>query len=288
MSKLRYYPEALCTLMAYALLRAVGLRASSSLCGWVAEHLGPHTRVHGVAKRNLSIAFPDMSADERRRTLLRMWNNLGRVFGEYPFLGSDALLQAVRVEGWEHVEQALAQSQAEQRPILFVSAHLGNWELLPPVAARRGVPMHLMYHPANNPVVDRLVAWLRQPFSLGLHAKGKVAAKHVIEAMKRLEPVGMLIDQKTNDGIPVPFFGHDAMTSPAVAQFMLRRNAIILPSRCMRHEGVAFTIEITSPTPYLEVSGRTQHQTDIMKSVHQTLEDWIRQDLAQWFWVQKR
>lgn len=281
MKQLRYYLEAFFTLLAYGLLRSLPLAAASAFGGWIARSIGPLTRVHQVALQNLSRAMPELSEDERRIIALRMWDNLGRVFAEYPHLASDAMKKSIRtVQGLEYFEWA----KQSDRPAIFISGHIGNWELLPVSSAGQDLKMHLLYRPANNPVVNRLVARMREPYSLGLHAKGSASARGIIRALRNKEPAGMLVDQKTNDGIPVPFFGHDAMTTDAIAHFVQHYNAAIIPVFCRRVKGAQFDIFVSPPMEFEQ----PDDSRAVMTHINQLIEAWVREDPGQWFWVHKR
>lgn len=269
----------------YGLLRMMPLDMASGLGGWVACQLGPKTNVHRVAMRNLSNAMPELNEQQQHDVVMKMWNNLGRVFAEYPHLNSPQLHQRIRVvAGLEHVE-AIRHIKA---PVLFVSGHLGNWEVAPLAAALHGLPLHLLFRAANNTIIDRMIKNIRARYSLGLYAKGEKNTRNIVRAMQQNEPVGMLIDQKTNDGMAALFFGKEAMTSIAAAQFVTKFNTTILPSYCVRTKGANFEVTIEAPMTF-ELTG--DHQRDIAyitQALNDRLESWIRQDPSQWFWVHKR
>lgn len=269
----------------YAVLRALPLDMASGFGGRVARTLGPHVNVHRVAQRNLAKAMPELSSQEQRDILNKMWDNLGRVFAEYPHLNSPALHRRIRVvSGLEHLYAVQQQSDS----VLFVSGHLGNWEVAPLTAALHGAPLHLLFRSANNKIIDRMIETIRKHYSLGLYAKGTQSARAVIRAMQKGEPVGMLIDQKTNDAITAQFFGQDAMTSTAVAQFVTKFHARILPAYCVRTSGANFDVIIEAPLTFDLTHHQSQDVLMITQAMNDLLERWIRQDPGQWFWVHKR
>ncbi len=281
MKQVRYAIEAFFTKLLFAVLGALPLRVASKIGACVACAIGPLTRVHRVAQTNIRSALPELADAEQARILINMWDNLGRVFCEYAHLNQPSMLQSVvQVQGLEHLEQA----RALGRPILMMTGHLGNWELLPRYAATIDSPMHLLYRAANNPAVETLISNVRSHYALGLHGKGRKAARGVVSAMRNHEPVGMLVDQKTNDGIAVPFFGHDAMTSDVVAHLVMKYDAVVLPTRCVRLDGCRFRLEVEPPMQFAAPQGAHS----IMRDVHGVLERWIRDDPSQWFWVHKR
>ncbi len=283
--KMRLMIEAILAYVTYGVLRSLPLDIASGFGGWVARNLGPHTKVHRVAVHNLAKAMPQLSAQQQQKILIQMWDNLGRVFAEYPHLNSAVLHKRITlISGQEHLKFV----QQNDRPVLFISAHLGNWEVTPLAAALSGLPIHLLYRPANNKIIDRLVKNIRKPYSLGLHAKGNQSARTVIHAMRKKEPVAMLVDQKSNDGVAANFFGMDAMTSTAVAHFVMKFDAIIIPAYCIRTHGVHFEMRAQAPMQFNLAGDYRADIKMIMQAVNDHIETWIRQDPAQWFWVHKR
>jgi KDO2-lipid IV(A) lauroyltransferase len=281
MSKqLRYRFETALTRGAFAVFGALPLTWASAAGGAILRTVGPFTRVHGVAQANLQLALPQLNAQQRRKVLRDMWENLGRVFCEYAHLNDEALRDRIRLSGVERLEELRAQG----RPVIMMSGHLGNWELLPVAAAKSGNPIHLLYRAPNNPGTAEILENVRKPYTLGMHAKGLSSARALLKAVRNHEPIGVLVDQKTNDGIAVPFFGHEAMTLDAMAHFVRQYDAVILPARCRRLQACDFVVEVDAP---LQVSADDDVQT-ITRAMNAQLEDWIAEDPAQWFWVHRR
>lgn len=272
-----------------AIFRCMSLNAASACGGWLGRTLGPRLKAHRHAERNLSAAMPELDNAARQRVLHAMWDNLGRVVGEYAHLDSfaidtEAQRHQIEIAGAEH----LAWLRDEGRPALFFSAHYGNWELIGLVAAQLGVDLLQVYRAANNPLTERLLQALRMPLG-GRHVpKGSLAAREILRALRQRESVGMLVDQKLNTGIAVPFFGRDAMTAPAIAEFALHLDCPIIPARVERLNGTRFRVTIEAPI-HLQKTG--DHQRDVYDAlllINRRLEDWIRARPDHWFWVHKR
>ncbi len=187
--------EALAASAVLLVLRLLPVDWASGLGGALARTIGPRLPVSGQARRNLKRALPALDAAAIERVVRGVWDNLGRVVGEYPHL---ARLGATRVEliGVEYV----AALRDDGVPGICFSGHIGNWELLPVVAARHGVPLSNVYRAANNRLVDRLLRTLRAD-SAELIPKGAAGARLLIAALGRGAHLGMLVDQTRNDGI---------------------------------------------------------------------------------------
>ncbi len=150
-----------------------------------------------------------------------MWDNLGRVVAEYPHLHEINVYDPngrVEISG---IDAILADRGSGKRYIFF-SAHYGNWEIATFAATQAGFAVTQIYRAANNPLVDRLIQEARSKISSELIPKGAVAARRAVAAIQEGRSLTMLVDQKMNDGIPVPFFGRDAMTAPALARLARR------------------------------------------------------------------
>ncbi|HEX6978261.1 MAG TPA: lysophospholipid acyltransferase family protein [Alphaproteobacteria bacterium] len=256
---------------------------ASAIGGAVARTLGPRLRISNRARRNLRRAFPDLPETQIETLVREMWDNLGRIAAEYPHLPH--IGERVIFEGAENIERALARG----RPLIFFGAHMGNWEITPSLPARHGAPIHLLYRPANNPWVDELIGRMRLGSgAAGLIPKGKEGARLAIQTLAKGENLGLLIDQKLNEGEPIPFFGHDAMTATAIASLAFKFDCALLPSQIERIEGAHFRLTI-HPALELPCTGDRQADTRaLLTTINRMIEDWIRQRPGQWLWLHQR
>lgn len=269
-----------------ALFRRLGLDRASSFGGWLGRWIGPLTRAHATARANLRAAFPDQSPDWIARTLARMWDNLGRVIAEYPHL-PQILAERVELRGVEN----LVMMREDGLPGICWSGHLGNWELVPLLAAQHGVPLTSIYRAPNNPRVDRLVRAVRTASGMpvDLVPKGAQGAKQLMGALKRGDHIGLLIDQKLNEGTAIDFFGRPAMTSTAIAQFALHFNCPVVGGRVERIGGAWFRAIVSEPKLYPQGSTKDPEAVRvILEDVQRDLEGWIRKAPEQWLWPHRR
>ena len=281
--RLRYAGEAAGMLLAYGIFRALPIDWASGLGGWLGRTLGPRLGFSRRARRNLALAMPELSAAEIEQIVAAMWDNLGRSAGEVPHVPNlDPFDGSGRVEvvGLEHLATAKAAGGA-----VFFSGHFANWELMPAMAHRHGLELELIYRAANNPLAERMLRRLR----VGrLHPKGQKGARLAVAALKEGRPIGLLADQKMNDGIAVPFFGRPAMTAPALAELARKFRAPIFPIRTERLAGARFRITVMPPWNVADSGDRRSDVADGMRRVNAILEDWIRARPAQWLWLHRR
>ena len=279
--------EALAVKLVLAVFRLVPLDAASAMGGWICRMIGPHLPVSRQALGNLRRAFPERSEGELKRILAATWDNLGRTIGEYPHLRRFRLYEPgsrVAVIGVEYVDRL----RDDGKTGIFFSAHIGNWELGSMGATQRGLPLARFYRAPNNPFVDRIVRLIRSPVAGELLPKGSAGARRGLAVMRAGGHLAMLVDQKMNDGIAVPFFGCMAMTAPALAQLALRFDCPVVPAKVERLGGAHFRLTVYPP---LEIAPSGEHQKDVlelMTRVNALIEEWIRARPEQWLWLHRR
>jgi len=281
MKKLKHIIEYAGLRILFAAFKALPLDTASFIGGFMARAIGPYLRAHRIAQNNLAMIFPDMSREKKTALLMAMWDNLGRVVAELLHLPNGELYSRMEVSGRENLP-------TDGKPVIFFSGHIGNWELCYPIAEHNGIATMMIYRQANNPYVDAFIATIRATQARAMLAKGAKNAIKLIRAIKSGHSLAMLVDQKMNDGISVPFFGREAMTAPALAELALRYDIPLIPARTMRTHGAHFKATIYPPLTY-EKTGDTEKDTlAIMTQVNALLESWIRETPEQWFWVHKR
>jgi KDO2-lipid IV(A) lauroyltransferase len=267
--------------------RLLPLDAASAVGGWLGRLAGPRLGVTKRAQINLQRALPYLGEAEARLVMRGMWDNLGRVIAEYPHLeefrvyGNDGRIEFV---GDDIIDPILASGKSA----IFISAHYGNWEIATMAATQRGLDVAEVYRAANNPWIDRLIASYRGSVGSELIPKGVIAARRSIAAIRDGRHLAMLVDQKMNDGIPVPFFGRDAMTAPAVAQLALRFDCPIMPARVERLNGARFRIVLSPPIAVDKTGDRHADKLAIMTAVNAEIESWIRARPEMWLWLHRR
>ncbi len=282
---IRYPAEGALLYLCYGLCKLLPLDWSSALLGKALRRIGPLLGAHRKALRNIERAMPELPPERRRAIACGMWENLGRVLGEYPHLHEilDNPRRMVLVEG-RHV---FAQRH-KGRPLIFVSGHFANWELAAPTAEWHDFHVSIIYRAPNNRFADRLIRHIRGSCGLGQLPKGAQGAKGAIRLVAEGGNLAVLVDQRMSDGIEVPFFGRPAMTAPAVAQFALRYDAIILPVRLVRRKGARFEVVCEPPLELERTGDRQADVAAIMTRINAILERWIRERPEQWLWLHRR
>ncbi|MCC7428784.1 MAG: lauroyl acyltransferase [Alphaproteobacteria bacterium] len=284
--RLRWRLEALAARGLFGLFRCLGPVRASNLGGALARAIGPLLPVSRVADRNLARAFPDMDAMARRATIRGVWDNLGRVVAEYPHLND--LRPTASGPGWEVAGREVAEALvARGGPALFFSAHIGNWELLTRASAVLGVPLASVYRAVQNPHLDAMIARFRDA-GMPLLPKGAEGAKQALRRLAQRGFLGMLLDQKMNDGIEATFFGRPAMTAPAAAQLALRQRCPILPAHVERLGPARFRLVCEPALPLPDTGDRQEDVRALTQAINDRIEAWVRARPAEWLWLHRR
>lgn len=262
------------------------IRWSSRIGACLAGALGPFVPVSKQAKARIHRALPGLPDVEGDRIIKDMWRNIGSTFAEYPRLKKVPLFtheSPIEVVGLEHVDQVIAKN----KPIIFALGHLANWELATRVLTARGLPIAQVYRRVNNPLIARLVRCIHGSMVSELVEKGAEGARQLIDVMKRRGALSVLIDQKMNEGIAVPFFGRDAMTAPGIAKLSLKFGAPIIPVRVERL--AQFRFRVTYYPPLTTKRGSDGEAVyDLLLQMNRHLESWIKERPEQWFWIHNR
>lgn len=283
---LRFRLEAALLAVLLFVVRLLPLTAASWIGGKVLQIVGPFLPAHRTARRNLERAFPEKDSAEIKRILNGMWNNLGRTAAEYPHHDTIKAEASKRLE--VHGGERLENIAANPRPAVFFSAHLANWEVLPIASALRGLPVNPVFRSPNNPYLKELFEARKPHPEVQLVAKGPRAARELIKILKQNRSVALLIDQKLREGIPVKFFGRDAMTPSAFAEFAQMLDCDIYPTRVERLPGARFRATIYPPLEKPATTDRKEAVRSLTQTATSMIEDWIRERPSEWFWVHRR
>ena len=266
-------------------VRFISLKRMSKFAGWFGRNVGLyHRRFTKVSAINLARAFPGITQDRVIEIQKGMYDNFMRTFVEYFYL--DRLDNNTDFTFEVKNEHLIEEIKEPGKAVIFFSGHLGNWEIGAWYTSRHGYPLVPVYRHANNPFVDQIIKNCRRSISDGLIAKGPRAGRESLHALKKGKKLVMLVDQKMNEGLDVPFFGYPAPTAHGVVRLARAAECPIVPTRVIRQGALHFIIEFFQPITFTEYS--TKSDLDVLMMVNQQLEAWIKEYPEQWFWLHKR
>ncbi len=242
-----------------------------------------------AAMVNMRLAFPQWSDGQRRRTIRRLVHHLGWMAGEFsqfPKYTRENIERIVVLDGFEN----FAAAEGRGKGVLFLTGHMGAWELAPFAHALYGHPLHFLVRPIDNPRVDALIDRYRC-LSGNAPIEKNQSARAVLKILRDGGTVGILADQNTSleEGVFVDFFGIPACTTTGLARLALHTDAAVVPGYIywdaeMRKYRLRFE-------PAIELSRSGDEVADIRECTARftrVIEDYARRYPEQWLWVHKR
>lgn len=285
MKKIRYATEGILLHILFTFFRILPPRTASSIGGWIGRSLGPKLAASRKARRHIATCLPNLSSDEQDKVLIGMWDNLGRVIAEYPHLEKIGV-EHTTIENQGRVEELLKTEQ----PIVFFGGHIANWEVNSiALLAQYDKPITLTYRAPNNPWTDRLLNKARTlDGRLSAYPKSPESGRKILSAMRKNDAFGILIDQKYNEGVEVPFFGQPAMTNPIFVQLCQKFKCPLIPVKNVRLGGCEFRLTPYPPLKLFDSNDNPRPVEDVIKDAHTLLETWIKEHPEQWIWMHRR
>lgn len=279
---LRHRIEFYAIMGVFSVLNLLPFRRRKAFMAWVmARVIAP---VVGYQKRvcdNLDRVWPDMPAPQKALLATEINRNFGRTMCEL-FSPKDLLSRVDQTALTGPGLAALRDARAAQRPAIVVSGHFGNYDIVRAGLIAAGYDVGALYRRMNNPLFHEF--YIRNISTIGtpLFERGKPGLASMVRHLKDGGVLAALIDVRANNGVPLPFFGHAALTATSMAELALRYDAVLIPFYATRQrDGESFTAELEAPIPPSDPETMT-------KALNASLEARVRTHPEQWFWVHNR
>lgn len=273
--------------LSYCIFYILPADKSSFFGGWLARKLIPISGAAKTAHRNLKTAFPQNSDQTNSEIIKNVCDNFGRDIAEYVHLQFMNVYDNPRFEivGTEIIDQL----KNDGKPGIIYGAHLASWEVAIMALNQRGLKTTQLYRALNNPYADKIIRRVQRNIGSEVLTKGSGDAKKVLDVIKRGDHLFILVDQKMNEGIPVPFFGRDAMTAPAAVRLAMKYNCPLVPARVERLEGgFKFKITFYPPQKLIDTGNFFEDLNSNLSVMNKTIEEWVRERPDQWLWIHNR
>ncbi|MBS1853245.1 MAG: lysophospholipid acyltransferase family protein [Acidobacteria bacterium] len=262
-------------------------RATAITVAWIVYVL--HVRLRHVGLRNLELAFPEKSKGERARILRGEFTSLGRQLAElcrFPKYTRENVSQVVVYDGFENYERAYARGKG----VLFLTAHLGGWELSAFAHSLHGHPLHVVMRAMDNVYLDRMIRHYRTMHGNKVVEKDDFA-RGLLAAMKAGETVGILMDTNMTppQGIFVDFFGIPACTASGLARIALRTDAAVVPGFTVWDPVLGkYRLRFEPAVPLVRTGDNEADIAANTQKFTKVIEDYVRRYPEQWLWVHRR
>ena len=284
LQKIRYFFEFLTIIFLFLIFRILGIKISSYIGGKLGSMFGPFFRSKQLIRSNIINALPNLTKQELEIIIKKMWNNYGRILSEYIFIKkfrNSNLNDNLLVEGNE-ILQTIKKSH---EPVIFISGHFDNFELMAMQIDKLGVKLSAIYRPLNNIFLNKIMENIRSKYICKNQIKkGAASIRELLTMFKNGTSIALMIDQRVSEGISSNFFGQKALTTTIPAQFVKRFNCKIVPIYIERISGVNFKMRINEPINF----SKDESIEKITDDLNLYLEKMILQKPDQWIWTHNR
>ena len=284
MSKIKYFFQFVGVILLFGIFKLLGRKYASILSANIMKMIGPLFRSKKICHYNLSTAFPKLENNERENILKEMWSNYGRILAEYVYISdfrNSKLSKNIIIENQNEIEKIKNLSE----PVIFVSGHFNNFELMAMHLEKSGINLAALYRPLNNPFLNPIIEKIRKKNICKKQVKkGISGTKELLKYFKNGISIALMIDQRVSEGIKCNFFDKQAFTTTIPAQFAKKYNAKIVPIYIERTKSNNFKIKIYESLKF------SQNETleKITLKLNKTLENMIRKNPSQWIWTHNR
>lgn len=246
-------------------------------------------KLNRVAAKNLEIALPELSENEKQKIVRGCYESLGRQLGlvaHFPRFTAADVRDLLEIEGREHFDAA----HAAGRGILFFTGHFGSWEIFHLVSPSFGFPMNVLVRRIDNPLVENFVERLRTRLDARTIDK-KTSARKMFRLLQNGELLGVMADlnAQEREGVFVDFFGRAASTTTGLAKLALRTGATVLPAFAIwQPEKQKYLLKLESPIRYEKTDDDERDVRELTQAATKTIEKYVRAHPEQWMWIHKR
>ena len=283
MKKIIYFIEFLLVKFLFIICKAVGYKSASNLGFFIGKNFGNFFRkkksiIENLHKSKISINISD------NQFVNNILGNYGRILAEYPFLKDfreNKLEQFIKIEGIENLDQI----KNNKKPVVFISGHFNNFELMAMQIEKYGINLAAIYRPLNNVFLNKTMERIRTKYICRNQIrKGKSGSRQILENLKKSNSIALMIDQRVTEGIKINFFGSLASTTTIPAQIIKKYQCDLVPIYIERLEKYNFKMYVSQPI----VINSENSQEEISKHLNKILEKMILKNPDQWIWTHNR
>ena len=279
---LKYFIQAILVYCFFLISKLIGLTLSRKFSSFIFKTIGPFVKSKKIVNKNLQNLPIKISDLQKKEIIKNMWSNYGMTFVEYVFLNKFKKGNLhISIKGEEILDKILKNN----KPVIFVSGHFANFELMSMEITKRNIKLATIYRPLNNFFLDSFMLFLRKKYICKNQIKkGRSGLKDAINFIQKNHSIALMIDQRLSEGESINFFNKKALTTTLPAQLALKYNLEIIPIFIERNSKDLFEIEIMHPINVMKINSKFE----ITKKLNQILEDMITKKPDQWIWTHNR
>ena len=284
MKSIIYFFQFIFITLFFLIFKFLRLKISSALSGKLFQIIGPIFRSNKLIRKNIKKALPQLNNEEIKKMNKQMWNNYGRIFSEYMFLKNfrHNLNQSnITIDGQEILDEI----KKLNTPVIFVSGHFSNFELMAMQIEKSGIKLAAIYRPLNNKFLNTIMERIRKKYICKEQIKkGISGVRDIVKFYKKNYSTALMIDQRVSEGISSPFFKQKAFTTTIPAQLVKKFNIPVVPVYIERIKDINFKITIKNPIFF----SKEKSVENITDELNLELEKLILKKPEQWIWSHNR
>ncbi len=284
MKLIKYFFQFLFIILILIIFKIIGLKLSRVLASNFFSIVGPFFRSKKVIEKNISFAFSSNSKKFTKDITDKMWKSYGKILAEYAFIKNfreEESEKFLEIKGQEILEKI----KFSKEPVIFISGHFDNFELMAMHIEKSGIDLAAIYRPLNNNFLNPVMENIRKKYICQKQVKkGISGTKEILKHFKSGTSLALMIDQRVTEGIKSLFFGNQASTTTIPAQFIKKFNCKIVPIYIERKNSDNFILEIMKPINF----DGDQTTENITLKLNQLLESMIVRNPHQWIWSHNR
>ena len=284
MKLIKYFLQFIIISILFFIFKILGLRLSSWLSSKIVFFFGPLFRSRKLINSNILRAMPHLNQKEIKNIVSNMWKNYGRILSEYIFIKDfkkSIFKSNFNIEG----QDILDQIKKDDKPVIFISGHFNNFELMAMHLDKSGINLAAVYRPLNNIFLNFIMERIRKNnICKNQIKKGISGTKQLLSFFKKGSSIALMIDQRVSQGIKSNFFKQPAFTTTIPAQFVKKFKCKVVPIYIERVHNINFKLKIYKPIEYSD-----DHTIEsITLNLNEILEKMILKNPAQWIWSHNR
>ena len=280
--KFNYLIQAILIFLFFLMGRILGIKISRKIFSFLFYLLGPFFKSKDIVKKNIKIFSQNLSDLERDIITKEMWKNYGMTFIEYIFLdyfrkNSDHM----QIDGQNNLPNQIKNN----KPVIFVSGHFANFELMSMEITKKNINLATIYRPLNNFFLNPLMEYLRKKYVCKNQIKkGINGVRDTIHYIKKNYSIALMIEQRVSEGKKVNFFNKPALTTTLPAQLATKYNLKIIPVFIERLKNNKFKIEFQKEMD----PKKFKDKLELTEALNRTLEKMIIKKPDHWIWTHNR
>jgi KDO2-lipid IV(A) lauroyltransferase len=285
MIKIKYFIQFILILSLFILFKFIDIKKSSKLSSYLFLLLGPFFRSKKIFQKNIKKVFPEIKSDQENKIFKDMWRNYGKMFAEYMFMKdfrySKKFEEKLIIENLSILEKI----KRNNEPVIFISGHFNNFELMAMQIEKVGINLAAIYRPLNNIYLNPIMEKIRKKYICRKQIKkGISGTKQILKEYKNGASIALMIDQRVSEGILSNFFGQKALTTTIPAQFVKKFNTKVVPIYIERLKNNKFKLKVHD---IIEFENDHNIETITFK-LNKVLESMILKNPSQWIWTHDR